>query len=88
MGDPEYMLGWINNHDSWGNCFVRELQATIDCHEIQEDEIARFNALGIAPLLDMRDLMRTWTVPVAGRLSYATLAASSVELVRRALAPR
>jgi hypothetical protein len=86
VGDPEYMLSWISAHDSWGSLFIRELQAAMERHEVQEREIEAFNQLGVTALLNMRGLMRTWAIPVAGKFSYATLAACSIETVRRALA--
>jgi hypothetical protein len=86
VGDPGYMLRWIDAHESWGNHFMRELQAAIDRHEVREHELEATIALGITPLLNVDKVMRTWAIPVGGKFSYATLAACAIQTVRRALA--
>jgi hypothetical protein len=86
VGAPEYMLRWIDAHDCWGNLLQREMKAALELHGIEEREIETFNALGLAPLLNMGDLMKKWSVPVASRFSYATLAACAIETLRRSLA--
>ena len=84
VGDPDYMLRWISVHESWGNLLMRELQAALDRHQVLPQEIDAFN-LGIPPLLNMQEVVRTWAIPVAGKFSYATLAACSIELLRPAV---
>jgi hypothetical protein len=83
VGDADYMLRWISTHESWGTILGREIKAAIARHKIAEREIVAFNELGIAPMLQLRELMRSWAIPVGGKFSYATLAACAVEMVRR-----
>jgi hypothetical protein len=66
VGDADYMLRWINAHESWGTLLAREVAATIARHEIAESKIVAFNELGIAPLLDLHALMGSWGRPGRG----------------------
>jgi hypothetical protein len=52
---------------------------------VEEHEVVAFNRLGVAGLSGLRSLMESWAVPVAGKFSYATLAACAIEMMRRAI---
>lgn len=82
--DAGYMLRWIGAHASWGHRLSQEMQAAMDLAGLSEDMMETFNERllpeGAATL---RDMMSTWSIAVAGRLSYATLAACAVEAVQR-----
>lgn len=89
VGDPRYMLRWIAVREYWGRAFVRELDSAIRLAGLTDEVLEAFNQRflpdGAAAL---RTTMATWSVAVAGRVSYATLAACSVEAVIRVVAPR
>jgi HNH endonuclease len=88
VADAEYMLRWIDAHESWGVHLMRELDAAIARHAITEREMDEYNSLGIKATLDLhRTVIRRWAVPVGGHFSYATLAACAIKMVRRAAEP-
>jgi hypothetical protein len=62
----------------------REIQSALRLAEITEEMIERYNERFVTEGMEMhRSLMAHWAVPVGGRFSYSTLAACSVEAVRR-----
>lgn len=87
VGNAEYMLRWIGNRESWGSALWHALEPALRQAAVTEDELDRFNVRvsqdpgGFEQT--MRQLMRDFAVPVGSSFSYATLAACSVELVRR-----
>jgi 5-methylcytosine-specific restriction endonuclease McrA len=84
VGDPDYMLRWIETQESWRQRLAREIGAMLARHEIGMDEVQRFNQLDAAALRDLTaSIMRHWTIAVAGRFSYASLAACAIEMVKR-----
>jgi hypothetical protein len=81
------MLRWIADCESWGSTLCRALEETLRQAAVTEAEIVQFNDLvGQDPVAfehDLGGLMRGFAVPVGQSFSIATLAACSVELVRR-----
>lgn len=87
VSNAEYMLRWIGDCESWGSTFSRALEETVRQAAVTEGEIVQFNELvrqdPVAFEHDLGGLMREFAVPVGQAFSAATLAACSVELVRR-----
>jgi hypothetical protein len=86
VADPDYMLGWINAHPSWGVLFSEALEAALATRSISDGELDAFNRLGSGQTADAYvSLIHDWAIAVGGKFSYATLAACAVEAVRRQL---
>jgi HNH endonuclease len=87
VADAEYMLRWIDAHESWGHHFITAIKAALVQLSIEEHQIEAFNRLEPEAMMEMTaSIIRDWAIPVAGRFSYATMAACAVEGVRRASA--
>jgi hypothetical protein len=50
VADPQYMLNWISEHESWGALVAREIQAALVRHAVDAKEIEAFNRLEAAPM--------------------------------------
>ncbi len=81
------MLHWIGDRDSWGLTLGRAIEEALRQAAVTEAEIVRFNdRVSQDPAAfeqELGGLMRDFAVPVGQFFSMATLAACSVELVRR-----
>jgi hypothetical protein len=78
------MLRWIGAHESWGRHLWRETESALRLAGITEPMIDEFNERFLPEGLDaLRLALSDWAVPVAGRFTCSTLAACSVEAVRR-----
>jgi 5-methylcytosine-specific restriction endonuclease McrA len=87
VADPEYMLSWISEHESWGAIVAGEIQAALVRHAVDAKHIEAFNRLDAEAVSELlRTLMRDWAIPVGGRFSYTTVAAYAIEAVRRTAA--
>jgi 5-methylcytosine-specific restriction endonuclease McrA len=87
VGDPGYMLRWVGAHESWGAMLARELRAAMQLAGLSDDMIALANERFLSDgQWILKSAMADWAVPVAGRFTYATLAACAVEMVRRSVA--
>jgi hypothetical protein len=87
VGNAEYMLRWIGDRESWGSMLFRALEGALRQAAVTETEIVRFNELvrqdPAAFEHQLGGPMREFAVPVGQSFSTATLAACSVELLRR-----
>jgi hypothetical protein len=81
------MVCWVGDRESWGSALSHALEEAIRQAAVEEAQIVRLNdRVRQDPSKfeqAMGQLLREFAVPVGRSLSTATLAACSVELVRR-----
>jgi hypothetical protein len=87
VGSADHMLWWVGDRKPWGATLRDALTDALRQAAITEAQIVGFNArVHEDPgeyVRSMRQLVAEFAVPVGGSFSAATLAACSVELVRR-----
>jgi hypothetical protein len=87
VGNVEYMLRWIGDREYWGSALGHEIEEAIRQAAVTEAQIVHFNNRVTQDPDEfesaMGQLMRDFAVPVGRSFSTGTLAACSVEVVRR-----